>query len=117
MNELSEIIASGKWPETSLVDVYHAWERLGGLTPKYSKTILVGPKRLLNILDVLYKETTWTYASILKQNLNLDDIIRIESEDSNILLYNYDIDPEAYPEIGLCGTSVKILGVTRSRGD
>ncbi len=114
---MSEIIASGKWPETSLIDVHHAWERLGGVNRKYSKTILVGPKRLLNILDALYGETTWTYASIIKQNLKLDDIIRIESEDSDILLYNYDIDPDAYPEIVLHGTSVKILGIHATRDE
>jgi len=110
---MSETIASGKWPETSLIDVYHAWERLGGVNRKYSKTILVGPRKLLNNLDALYEQTTWTYASIIKQNLALDDIIRIKSDDSDILLYNYDIDPDAYPEIVLRGVSVKILGVNR----
>ncbi len=112
---MSEIKASGKWPETSITDVYNAWERLGGVNQKYSKTILVGSRRLLNSLDALYEQTTWTYASIIKQNLELDDIIRVASEDPDILLYNYDIDPDAYPEIVLHGTSVKILGVHAER--
>ena len=72
---------------------------------------MVGPRKLLNNLDAMYEQTTWTYASIIKQNLNLDDIIRIKSDDSDILLYNYDVDADTYPEIVLRGSSVKILGV------
>ena len=110
---MSETSVSGRWPETSIEDVYNAWKKLGGVSLKNSKVVLIGPKHLINNLDAQYEKTTWTYASIIKQNLLLDGIIRLRSDNSIVLLCTYKINTDNYPEISFHNTCVKILGVNR----
>ena len=103
-----EIIASGEWPKTSIEDVYNAWEKLGGVELKGSKVILVGPGRLTKKLDAIYGQTTWTYASIIKQNLDIEKVVHLRRDGDFVLLYTYGINADNYPELTFQGKAVKI---------
>ena len=103
-----EVEATGDWPETAIEDVHSAWQKLGGLELKESRLILIGPGRLTKKLDALYEKTTWTYASIIKQNLDIDKVIHLRRDAPFVLLYAYKINTDNYPELSLQGVAVKI---------
>lgn len=103
-----EVKMGGGWPETAIADVHAAWEKLGGLELKDSKVILIGPESITRSLDAIYGMTTWTYASIIKQNLGIDRVIHLRQEGNYVLLYSYEINADNYPELALDGKAVKI---------
>ena len=124
---MNEIKTSGTWPNAAIKDVFSAWEILykyGGEKKdregcgllKNPLTILIGPKKLLNCLDALYGETVWTYASIIRQNLNLDAIIGGDEASSDVHLCNFGVDWETSVQTQkpvLCIDSVNILDIIR----
>ena len=104
-----EIMASGKWPLNSIADVHKAWQKLGGIELKDSRTFLIGPRRLTGALDAMYEKTAWTHGSIIRQNLGLEKTVHLKTDGSFVLLYTYKIDAENYPELTFKVEAVKIL--------
>lgn len=110
-----EVKVKGDWPKTAPKDIYKVCEKVREFNLDNPRTLLVGPKHLLNNLDAQYGHTTWSYATFLKKAGGFNDIMRLDTDDSFAMFYAYTINLEKYPKIGFRVETIKIIGIKSLR--
>lgn len=116
--KMFEVKLKGDWPETAIQDINKAHIILTKFNLESPTVLLIGPRHLLHNLDARYKETTFTYMTILKKNGLIDNNIQLRSKHSEekfAILFAYSLNKNNFPEIVFETTQIKLTNIRSVR--
>ncbi len=112
-----EVKVKGDWPETAIQDMKEIRSKIDEFNLDSPRILLIGPRHLLNNLDMQSsEEPDFTYMRLLQKKEIIDGNIRWSSNDKFAILYAYVINHNLFPKITFDDTaSVKIIGIRSIR--